>query len=60
MSELVSNIALLKQKTRALVPSSGLTLKDIGRMTLGAAPDAFDGIRMRGELVGWSWCKPYF
>jgi len=43
--------------------SSGLILKDIDCVTLGTAPDAFDGIHMKRENLldgAGAWRKPYF
>ena len=31
--------------------SCGLTLKDVGSVALGSAPDAFDGVHMKGEYL---------
>jgi len=31
--------------------SAGLTLKDIQSVVSGSAPDAFDGVHMKGELL---------
>jgi acetyl-CoA C-acetyltransferase len=42
--------------------SCGLTLKDIDMVTLGTAPDAFDGVHMKGEWLSdgaGAWRKPY-
>ena len=41
---------------------AGLTLKDIDGVVLGSAPDAFDGIHMKGENLlngAGAWQKPF-
>ena len=41
---------------------AGLTLKDIDSVVLGSAPDAFDGIHMKGENLlngAGAWQKPF-
>jgi acetyl-CoA C-acetyltransferase len=42
--------------------SCGMNLKDIDSVTLGTAPDAFDGVHMKGEYLSdgaGGWRKPY-
>jgi acetyl-CoA C-acetyltransferase len=42
--------------------SCNLTLKDIKSVSLGTAPDAFDGVHMKGEYLAdgaGGWHKPY-
>ena len=46
--------------SRAL-ESCGLTLKDVGSVAIGSAPDAFDGVHMKGEYLtagAGGWGKP--
>ena len=53
---------LAYEATKMALDSSGLTLKDIDCVTLGTAPDAFDGIHMKGENLldgAGGWRKPY-
>ena len=41
--------------------SCGLTLKDVGSVAIGSAPDAFDGVHMKGEYLSpgaGGWGKP--
>jgi len=39
------------QATRMALDSAGLRQKDIEMVTLGTAPDAFDGVHMKGEYL---------
>lgn len=50
------------QASRMALDSCGLTLKDIDCVSLGTAPDAFDGVHMKGEYLSdgaGGWQKPY-
>ncbi len=50
------------EATKMALDSCGLTLKDIDMVTLGTAPDAFDGVHMKGEWLSdgaGAWRKPY-
>jgi acetyl-CoA C-acetyltransferase len=50
------------EATRMALDSCGLELKDIESVALGSAPDAFDGIHMKGEYLSDAagcWRKPY-
>lgn len=50
------------EAAKMALDSCGLTLNDIDAVTLGTAPDAFDGVHMKGEyLLGGAggWRKPY-
>jgi acetyl-CoA C-acetyltransferase len=50
------------EATKMALDSCGLTLKDIECVTLGSAPDAFDGVHMKGEYLSdgaGGWRKPY-
>jgi acetyl-CoA C-acetyltransferase len=50
------------EATKMALDSSGLELKDIESVALGTAPDAFDGIHMKGEYLSdgaGAWMKPY-
>jgi acetyl-CoA C-acetyltransferase len=47
---------------KAALDSAGLTLQDIDCATVGSAPDAFDGVHMKGEYLAdgsGCWHKPY-
>ncbi len=46
---------------RQALESCGLTLKDVGSVALGSAPDAFDGVHMKGEYLSpgaGGWGRP--
>ncbi len=46
---------------RMALDSCGLTLKDVGGVCIGSAPDAFDGVHMKGEYLSdgsGAWGKP--
>jgi acetyl-CoA C-acetyltransferase len=48
--------------SRMALDSCGMNLKDIDSVTLGTAPDAFDGVHMKGEYLSdgaGGWRKPY-
>ncbi len=48
--------------TKAALESAEMTLNDIGCVVLGTAPDAFDGLHMKGEYLSdgcGGWKKPY-
>ncbi len=50
------------EASKMALDSCGLTLKDIDMVTLGTAPDAFDGVHMKGEWLSdgaGGWRKPY-
>lgn len=50
------------QASKMALDSCGLTLKDIDCVALGTAPDAFDGVHMKGEYLSngaGGWQKPY-
>lgn len=50
------------ESSKMALDSCGLTLKDIDMVTLGTAPDAFDGVHMKGEYLSdgaGGWRKPY-
>lgn len=50
------------EAVRMALDSCNLTLKDIDAVTLGTAPDAFDGVHMKGEYLSdgaGAWRKPY-
>jgi acetyl-CoA C-acetyltransferase len=50
------------QASKMALDSCGLTLDDVDMVTLGTAPDAFDGVHMKGEYLadGAGGCrKPY-
>jgi acetyl-CoA C-acetyltransferase len=42
---------LLYHATRGALDSAGLELKDVEAVVLGSAPDAFDGVHMKGEYL---------
>jgi len=50
------------QASRAALGSCELTMDDIDAVCMGTAPDAFDGIHMKGEYLSdgsGAWRKPY-
>ena len=50
------------QASKMALDSCGLTLDDIDMVTLGTAPDAFDGVHMKGEYLAdgaGAFRKPY-
>lgn len=50
------------EAAKMALDSCGLTLKDVDAVTTGTAPDAFDGIHMKGEYLSdgsGGWRKPY-
>ncbi len=50
------------QASKAALDSCELGLDDIGCVALGTAPDAFDGVHMKGEYLthgAGAWGKPY-
>lgn len=50
------------EASKMALDSCGLTLKDIDVVTMGTAPDAFDGVHMKGEWLSdgaGGWRKPY-
>lgn len=50
------------QAAKMALDSAGLTLNDIQSVALGSAPDAFDGVHMKGEYLSdgaGAWRKPY-
>jgi acetyl-CoA C-acetyltransferase len=50
------------QATSQALESCGLTLDDVEAVCLGSAPDAFDGVHMKGEYLSdgaGAWRKPY-
>jgi len=50
------------QASRAALQSCELTMDDIDAVCMGTAPDAFDGIHMKGEYLSdgsGAWRKPY-
>jgi len=49
------------QAARMALDSCGLTLNDVGGVCIGSAPDAFDGVPMKGEYLAdgcGAWGKP--
>ena len=53
---------LAYQATRMALDSCEMTLEDIDSVALGTAPDAFDGVHMKGEYLSdgaGAWNKPY-
>lgn len=53
---------LAYEASRMALDSCELTLKDIDCVTLGTAPDTFDGVHMKGEYLSdgaGAWGKPY-
>jgi acetyl-CoA C-acetyltransferase len=50
------------QASKMALDSCGLTLDDVDMVTLGTAPDAFDGVHMKGEYLAdgaGAFRKPY-
>jgi acetyl-CoA C-acetyltransferase len=50
------------QSSRAALQSCELTMDDIDAVCMGTAPDAFDGVHMKGEYLSdgaGAWRKPY-
>src|SRR4030065_66235 len=50
------------QATKMALDSCEMTLDDIDGVALGTAPDAFDGLHMKGEYLSegaGAWNKPY-
>lgn len=50
------------QAARMALDSCDLTLDEVDMVTLGTAPDAFDGVHMKGEYLAdgaGAWRKPY-
>ena len=50
------------EASRMALDAAGLELKDIESVALGTAPDAFDGVHMKGEYLSdgaGSFLKPY-
>ncbi len=50
------------EATKMALDSCGLRLKDIQAVTMGTAPDAFDGVHMKEEYLSdgaGAWRKPY-
>ncbi|MBU4489513.1 MAG: thiolase domain-containing protein [Actinobacteria bacterium] len=50
------------QASKMALDSCGLTLNDMESVSLGSAPDAFDGVHMKGEYLrdgSGGWRKPY-
>ena len=50
------------QASRMALDSCEMTLDDIDAVALGTAPDAFDGLHMKGEYLSdgaGAWHKPY-
>ncbi|HEY5620474.1 MAG TPA: thiolase domain-containing protein, partial [Candidatus Bathyarchaeia archaeon] len=39
------------EAARMALDSAGLTLKDVDAVVEGSAPDAFDGVHMKGEYL---------
>ncbi len=53
---------LAYEAVRQALDSSGLRIEDIESVALGSAPDAFDGVHMKGEYLldgAGGWRKPY-
>src|ERR687891_581259 len=51
------------QAAKAALDSAEMTLDDIDCVAMGSAPDAFDGVHMKGEYLAdgaGAWGKPYF
>ncbi|HVM11789.1 MAG TPA: thiolase domain-containing protein [Actinomycetota bacterium] len=51
------------QAAKAALESAEMTLDDIDCVAMGSAPDAFDGVHMKGEYLAdgaGAWGKPYF
>src|SRR5918995_3213745 len=50
------------QAAKAALDSAEMTLDDIDCVAMGTAPDAFDGVHMKGEYLSdgaGAWGKPY-
>ena len=50
------------EAAKMALDSAGLSLKDIQSVCMGTAPDAFDGLHMKGEYLidgAGGWGKPY-
>lgn len=50
------------EATKMALDSAGMTLKDVDTVVMGSAPDAFDGIHMKGENLldgAGGYHKPY-
>ncbi len=53
---------LAYEAAKMAIDSAGLRLQDIESVALGTAPDAFDGVHMKGEYLSdgaGAWMKPY-
>jgi acetyl-CoA C-acetyltransferase len=51
------------QAAKAALDSCEMTLDDVDCVAMGTAPDAFDGVHMKGEYLSdgaGAWGKPYF
>src|ERR671918_413870 len=51
------------QAAKAALDSAEMTLDDVDCVAMGSAPDAFDGVHMKGEYLAdgaGAWGKPYF
>ncbi len=54
---------LAYEAAKMALDSAGLTLKDVDAVVIGSAPDAFDGVHMKGEYLAdgsGAWRKPCF
>ncbi|MBI4209099.1 MAG: thiolase domain-containing protein [Deltaproteobacteria bacterium] len=50
------------EAARAALDNAGMQLKDIDCVVMGTAPDAFDGVHMKGEYLSdgsGAWGRPY-
>src|SRR6266498_4840337 len=50
------------EATSSALESCAMTLKDVDMVCLGSAPDAFDGVHMKGEYLAdgsGAWGKPF-
>ncbi|MEW5946693.1 MAG: thiolase domain-containing protein [bacterium] len=50
------------EAAKMALDSCGMRMKDVGCVALGTAPDAFDGVHMKGEYLSdgaGGWGKPY-
>ncbi len=50
------------EASRMALDQAGLDIKDVDSVVLGSAPDAFDGVHMKGEYLldgAGGTCKPY-
>ncbi len=50
------------EASKMALDAAGMTLKDVDSVTLGTAPDAFDGVHMKGEYLSdgaGAFHKPY-